>query len=200
MERIGDLVGIDADQAGGYPVDATEEVFELDPLELREEPLQLGVAAAPERKRATDEVLPRAALRLAEPERRIPVERRAAERRIDALVCESMPCLVHRRPERAQVVRLVPRRHPDVRPRERGRERVHCRVEPVRALLETEVAQDPRQELLLRRDRKVALEERVVRRLARIAHDGGQLRPEQSKTAFTSAVVIPGSYSSRNAS
>ena len=115
MERVRDLVGIDADQAGGDPVDAAEEVVELDRLELREEPLQLGIAAAPERERAADEVLPGAALRLAEPERRVPVERRAPERGIDALVGQPVAGLVHRRPERAQVVRLVPRRHPDVR-------------------------------------------------------------------------------------
>ena len=89
-----------------------------------------------------------------------------------------MPGLVHRRPERAQVRRLVPRRHPDVRARERRREGVDGRVEPVRAVFEAEVAQDPGEELLLRLDREVALEERVVRRLARIAHDRGQLRPE----------------------
>ena len=51
-------------------------------------------------------------------------------------------------------------------------------IEPVRAVLEAEVAEDPGEELLLGLDREVALEERVVRRLARLAHDRGQLRPE----------------------
>ena len=74
-------------------------------------------------------------------------------------------------------------------------------VEPIRALLEAEVAQDLREELLLALDREVALEEGVVRRLAgaraTIAVNSGR---STSKTAFTSAVFIPGSYSSRNAS
>ena len=151
MQRVGDLVGVDADQPGRDAVDAAVPGLEVDPLELREEPLQLGVAAAPERERAADEVLPGAALRLAETERGVPVQRRAAQRGVDALVGQPVARLVHRRPERAQVRRLVPRRHPDVRARERGRERVDGRVEPVRAFLEAEVAQDPGQELLLRR-------------------------------------------------
>ena len=89
-----------------------------------------------------------------------------------------MPGLVHRGPERAQVGRLVPGRHPDVGARERGRERVHGRIEPERAFLEAEVVQHAVEELLLRRDRKVAFEEGVVRGLARLAHDRGQLRSQ----------------------
>ena len=111
-----------------------------------------------------------------------------------------MSGLVHRRPERAQVVRLVPRRHPDVRPRERGRERVHRRIEPVRALLEAEVAQDSAQELLLTGIGKSPSrnESSAGSPASRtIAVSSGR---STSKTAFTSAVVIPGSYSSRNAS
>ena len=55
---------------------------------------------------------------------------------------------------------------------------MHGRVEPVGAVREAEVAHDPGQELLLRRDREVAFEERVVGGLARVAHDRGQLRAE----------------------
>ena len=57
-------------RSGSDAVDAAVPGLQVDLLELREEPLQLRVAAAPERKRAADEVLPGAALRLAEPERR----------------------------------------------------------------------------------------------------------------------------------
>ena len=120
----------------------------------------------------------RAALRLAEPERRVPVQRRARQRRLGALVGEPVAGLVHPGPERAQVRRLVARRHPDVRAREGGRERVHGRVEPVRAVCEAEVAQHAVEELLLRRDREVAFEEGVVGGLAGLAHDRGQLRAE----------------------
>ena len=89
-----------------------------------------------------------------------------------------MARLVHRRPERAQVRRLVARRHPDVGARERRRERVDGRVEPVGAVLEAEVAEDAGEELLLRREREVAVEEGVVGGLARLAHDRRQLRAQ----------------------
>ena len=178
VERVGDLVRVDPDQPGRDAVDPAVPRLEIDGLELREEPLQLGQAAAPERERAADEVLPRAALRLAEAERRVAVQRRARQRRLRAQVGQAMAGLVHRGPERAQVGRLVARRHPDVGAGEGGRERVHGRVEPVGALREAEVAQDAVEELLLRRDREVAFEERVIGGLAGLTDDRRQLRAE----------------------
>ncbi len=92
-----------------------------------------------------------------------------------------MAGLVHPGPERAQVVRLVARRHADVRARERGRERVHRRVEPPCALLEAEPPQHVVEEPLLELHREVAVEEGVVRGLARAGDDRGQLRPQHAE-------------------
>ncbi len=55
---------------------------------------------------------------------------------------------------------------------------MHGRIEPVRALLEPEPAQDPREELLLDGQREVAFEERVVGRLAGVTHDRDELGTE----------------------
>ena len=77
---------------------------------------------------------------------------------------------------------------------------MHGRVEAVRALREAEVAQDAVEELLLRCDREVALEEGVVSGLTRLAHVAVSSGRSTSKSAFTSAVFIPGSYWSRKTS
>ena len=58
VERVGDLVRVDADQPRRDAVDAAVPRLQVDRLELREEPLQLGQAPAPEGG-AADEVLPR---------------------------------------------------------------------------------------------------------------------------------------------
>src|SRR5215210_6825707 len=108
VKRVRDLVGVDADQSGRDAVDAPVPGVEVDLGQLREVPLQLRQAAPPEWQRAPDEVLPRPALRLAEAERGVAVERSALEGRGDALVGQAVPRLVHRRPECAQVVRPVP--------------------------------------------------------------------------------------------
>ena len=94
--------------------------------------------AAQNGQRAADEVLPRAALRLAQS------ERRRSRTSGDRPSAGSTPWRSARGPPRAwpprarEVRRPVARRHPDVRARERGREGVDGRVEPPRALLEAE--------------------------------------------------------------
>ena len=57
---------------------------------------------------------------------------------------------------------------------------------------EAEVAQDPVEELLLRRDREVALEEGVVRGLTRFAHDRRQLRTEHVEDRLHLGGLHPG--------
>ena len=83
-----------------------------------------------------DEVLPGAALRLVEAERRGVGEQRALEGRRDSVRVVAVSRLVHRRPERVEAGLVVPRRHAHVAVRERRAERMHRRIEPVRALLE----------------------------------------------------------------
>ncbi|MEJ7568100.1 MAG: hypothetical protein WKF41_07530 [Gaiellaceae bacterium] len=53
---------------GRHPIDAAMKGLEIDPGEHGEPPLELGKEATPEGERTADEVLPRPALRLAEPE------------------------------------------------------------------------------------------------------------------------------------
>ena len=178
VERVGDLVGLDPDQPRRDAVDPAVERLQVDRLERRKPPLQLGQEAPPERQRATDRFSQSRLCDSPSPSDGAAGERRPLERGIAPLVRESVPALVHRRPDRAQVVRPVARRHPDVRARERGRERMHRRIEPPGALLEAEPRQHLLEELLLGRDRVVAVQERVVGGLAGVAHDRRQLRTE----------------------
>ena len=69
---------------------------------------------------------------------------------------------------------------------------MHGRIEPVGALLEAEVAQDPGEELLLGLEREVTLEERVVGRLAGVAHDRDQLGPEHVEDGLHLGGLHPG--------
>ena len=76
---------------------------------------------------------------------------------------------------------------------------MHRRVEAVRALLEAEAAEHLGEQLLLRRDREVAVEERVVGRLARVRARSRSAPAAARRTRpRPRAVFIPGSYSSRN--
>ena len=131
-------------------VDGGEEGLQVDVSELRGEGLlQRLVPVEPERAAAPDEVLPGAALRLVQAQRGRAGERRALERRCDAVRVVPVPRLVHRRPERVEPGLVVPRRHAHVAGRERRAERMHGGIEPVRALLETEGREDALRELLL---------------------------------------------------
>ena len=100
VEAVRRLVGLDADEAGLGAVHGGEERLEVDVSELRRERLlQRLVPVEPERPRAPDEVLPGAALRLVQSQRRRGRERRALERRRDPVRVVAVARLVHRRPE-----------------------------------------------------------------------------------------------------
>ena len=111
---------------------ARTNVVELDARSARERLLERLVPVLPEGPAAADEVLPRAALRLVDAERRRAREGRAEQRVGDPVRVEPVARLVERRPDRLEVVRLVARREADVAVRERGAERVRGRVEPPR--------------------------------------------------------------------
>ena len=125
------LVGLDANQRRLDPVDRAVPVLELDVAErLRERLAQLRVEEAPERQAAADEVLPHAALRLVQPERRAAGEQRALELAGDPVLVEPVPALVHRPEEAVEVVLEVARRQPDVgrRPSTSRRDGRPCRA------------------------------------------------------------------------
>ena len=102
-------------------------------------------------------------------------QRRPVERRVEPAVGEAVAALVQGRPDCAEVVGAVARRHADVAQRDPPGERVDGRIEPPRALVEADPAQELLEELLLHGDRIVAVEERVVGRLARGRDDRCQL-------------------------
>src|SRR5207302_5706971 len=106
----------------------------------------------PEGKRAADEVLPHAALRLVQAERDAARERRALERRIDLVLVEAVAELVHRPEEAAEVPREVAGGDADVLDARARRERVHRRVEPPGVVGEPERVRDLELEHLLRLD------------------------------------------------
>ena len=141
---------------------------------------------------APDEVLPGAALRLVEAERRRAGERRSLERGRDAVRVVAVARLVHRRPERVEARLVVPRRHAHVAARERRAERVHGRIEPVRALLETERCEDPLAERLLLAGRRTAARGTtrrppVPRARARRARAGSSRTPRPPRSSACTA-------------
>ena len=97
----------------------------------------------PEGQAATDQVLPRSALRLVDTERGCAAERRSHQRVGDAVGVEPVPGLVQRRPDRLEIVGPVARRQPDVPVRERRAERVLGRVEAPGAVHESERSRAP---------------------------------------------------------
>ena len=148
-------------------------------------------------RRAPDEVLPRAALRLVEPERRRARERRPLERRRDAVRVVAVTRLVQRRPEPVEPA-LEPRRHAHVAPRERRAERVHGRIEPVRALLEAERREDALVERLLLVDRVMLVRGTTRRRAAPRCTSSASTGRIVPNTSATSDVFMCGSKSSRS--
>ena len=129
-----------------------------------------------------DEVLPGPALRLVDAERRRAVERRAEERVGDPVCVQPVARLVERRPDRLEVVGLVPRREADVPVREGGAERVRRRVEPPGPALEAERRDD-------------ALRERALLRPAGRPRGGTRRRPRaptrRSRSAPAAAPRTP---------
>ncbi len=177
VEAVCRLVRLDADEPGLGAVDGGEEGLEVDVAELRRERrLQRLVPVHPERARAADEVLPRPALRLVQAERRRAGERRALERRRDAVRVVAVARLMHGRPEPVEPA-LEARRHAHVTTGERRAERVDGRIEPVRALLQAERREDALVERFLRVDRERLVEERRVG-VRRLADELGQDGPD----------------------
>src|SRR5579884_922316 len=170
VEVVRRLVGLDADQRRldgvHLPVPALGVVAAH---RLREELAQAREEEGPERPRAPDEVLPHPALGLVHPERRAPRERRPLERRVDLVLVEAVPALVHGREEAVEVPLEVPRRDADVLLPRPARERVDGRVEPPRLVVEAEPAHDLELERALPDNRGLVLLQVVEDR----AHLGG---------------------------
>ena len=142
--------------------------------------LERPVPVLPERPRAPDEILPGAALRLVDPERRRAVQRRAEKRVRDPVRVQPVPRLVHRRPDRLEVVGPVARREADVPVRERRAERVCGRVEPPGVVVEAHRPEHALGEGALRLGREVAVEERRVD-LRRRRHELGERRAQHGE-------------------
>ena len=149
------LVGLDANQRRLDPVDRAVPVLELDIAQgLRKVLAQLRIEEAPERQAAADEVLPHAALRLMEPERRTAGEDRALKLARDTVLVQPVPALVHRPEQAVQVVLEVTRRQPDVGRAHRHGEGMDGRVEPPLVAVEAEPFDHLQLELLLPVDRE----------------------------------------------
>ena len=148
------------------PADAVHRPVELlhgDATEHpRERRLHAGVEPAPERKRASDDVLPEPALRLVDGARRAVAERRPLEGRANAELDEAVAALVHRREERVEVGLVVARREPDVAEAERGHEGMDRAVEAEGVPGPSEPLDELPRERLLRADRERAVHEPVV--------------------------------------
>ena len=156
----------------------------------RERLLQARIEPAPERPRAADEVLPEPRLRLVQPERRAARERRALERRVDAVLVQAVAALVHRREEAVERVLRLARRDPDVRRRKRLRKRMRRGVEAPRRVVEAEAAHDLERELTLLVRREVSGHRRR-RSGARLLDQRDEHLLQRSKIARTSAVFMP---------
>src|SRR5207244_11251397 len=137
--------------------------------------LQLRVEEAPERPRAADEVLPRAALRLVEAERDAGPERRPRERRVDVVLVDAVAELVHRA-EQPVHPGLPACREPDVHVAGRRHERVSGLVEPPRLVVEAELLEHGAREALLPGTRE--LDRRGGIGYARLADERQQLALE----------------------
>ena len=163
VEVVRGLVRLDADERRLHAVDGAVEALCVGAVHLRRERvLHEREVVLPERPAAPDEVLPHAALRLVERERRPSGDRRAHERAIDAVLVDAVPELVHRGEDRVHVVVVVSRRQADVvhaGPRGEG---MHGLVEPPGVGGEAEVLEDLPLHVLLGVDRELALEARVV--------------------------------------
>src|SRR5439155_12665805 len=139
VQVVGRLVRLDPDQRRLHLVDRAVERLCVDPAEpFGKRLLQLRVEAPPERAAAADEVLPHAALRLVDPERRAARERCARYRRRDLVLVEAVPELVHAGEDGVQIVEAVPSRDPDVRRADTRGERMTGFVEPPRVRYEAE--------------------------------------------------------------
>ena len=131
VEPVARLVGVDADERAAHAVDGAVEALERDVAErVRERLLEARVEPAPERERATDDVLPEPALRLVQRRGDSGAQRRSLERRADAPLVDAVPGLVHGGEEREEVVLRVAARQADVAEPEGDLERMHGLVEP----------------------------------------------------------------------
>ena len=163
MQVVGDLVRIDPDQGRVHLVDRAIESLLVDRPELAGEGLlQARVEEAPERAAPADEVLPRPALGLVQTERDTRAERRPCDRLVHAPLVDAVPELVHRREERAQVVRAEVRRQPDVPVSGAGHERMLGLVDPPFVVRVAEAAQHLEAERPLRTLVEGLVEEGVV--------------------------------------
>ncbi len=179
MQAVRRLVGLDANQPGIGAVDRRHEDVEVGAAELVGEGLlQRLVPVGPERPAAADEVLPGSALRLVQAERRRIRERCPLERGADAVGVEAVPGFVHRRPERVEPGRLVPRREPYIASRERGAEGVDGRIESPRPVLEADRRENPFSECALQLGRVGNVEERRVDP-RRLTHQLGEHGPDR---------------------
>jgi hypothetical protein len=107
-------------------------------------------------------------------ERDAVVERRACERRIDAVLVEPVADLVHEREEAGQAEVVEPRRDPHVAARGRGGERVHGVVNAPLVAIKAHRLDDLQPDLALRGDRKVGGQRRRLglhRDLAQQRHE-----------------------------
>ena len=179
MEVVGRLVRVDPDVGRLDAVDRAVEALLVDVADRFGERLLEGrVEVVPERAAAADDVLPHPALRLVQRRGDAVAERRALERRRDAVLVEPVPALVHRREDRRDVVLLVARRQADVLRAGAGRERMHGQVEARERLVEAEPLDD------LQRVRRAAP------RSAR-GRTGTRRRPRPSRSRRSAARARP---------
>src|SRR4051794_32088164 len=105
VQVVGRLVRLDADQRRLHDVHLAVPALDVVAAErVRVQLLQAREEVTPERQRAADEVLPHPALRLVHAERHAARERRSLERRVDLVLVQPVPELVHRPEEAAEVV------------------------------------------------------------------------------------------------
>ena len=136
VERVRDLVGVDADHARRDAVERAVELVERDARELLgERLLEPRVEEAPGREAAPDDVLPEPALRLVEARRGAFLQRRAEVPRVDLALVDAVPELVQARqePPRLSGSKRVVRRMSDSAMRHG--ERVDGVVEPPRLVV-----------------------------------------------------------------
>mmetsp|Transcript_60184 Transcript_60184/g.176616 ORF Transcript_60184/g.176616 Transcript_60184/m.176616 type:complete len:377 (-) Transcript_60184:739-1869(-) len=174
VHGVGHLVGLHADLGG--PADLVDGPVQLlrrplGPEALREGLLQLGQEVGGEGLAEADHALPEQGLALVDRHAGRRVDRQAVELQVPALLVEGVACLVDRAGEALHdVVGLEARRHAHVGRVGPACEGVHAHVEA--ALLEVEAERHghllAQRRLLLRVE--LALEPRVVRRLAVLEH------------------------------
>src|SRR5205085_5915601 len=137
------LVCVDADQRWVDLVDRAEERLFVDGTQLRgENVLQLWIEETPVGARASDQVLPRPALRLVHAKRDTASERRALQRRIDAPFVDPVTELVHRCEDGGEIIGAKVRRVAHVALRGRALEGMLVRAEAPLLVREAEASND----------------------------------------------------------